>query len=219
MPLGRQQDDPGVRVEGRHGASERRHNRASVNAIRFLSVVLVSVVGKIQTLVHPLLRSATMKIQSVAHNNRKRAFQVKMSKKPFKLPYSKVDPQPSAADPITQVFVDKELGSEGFTFVLKSGKEGTVHSEQVLEYNQDPHYLRDALLYKLTIEAQKRVEASSLSKREIIRRLGTSATQFYRLLDQTNYRKSVDQLLSLLHVLDCDVDLLVRTKTAPGRAA
>jgi len=160
-----------------------------------------------------------MKIQSVTHNNRKRAFQVKMSKKLFQLPYSKVDPQPCVADPITRVFVDKELGGEGFTYVLESGKEGTIHSEQVMEYNQDPHYMRDALLYKLTIEAQKRVEASALSKREIIRRLGTSATQFYRLLDQTNYRKSVDQLLSLLHVLDCDVDLLVRTKPAPGKAA
>jgi len=160
-----------------------------------------------------------MKIQSVTHNNRKRAFQVKMSKNVFDLPYSKVDPQPSPANPITRVFVDKELGGEGFTYVLESGKEGTIHGEQVLEYNQDPHYLRDALLYKLTIEAQKRVEASALSKREIIRRLGTSATQFYRLLDQTNYRKSVDQLLSLLHVLDCDVDLLVRTKTTSGKAA
>ena len=160
-----------------------------------------------------------MKIQSVTHNNHKRAFQVKTLKQTFLLPYSKVDLQPSAADPIVRVFVDKELGREGFTYVLESGKEGTVHGEQVLEYNQDPRYLRDALLYKLTIEAQKRVEASPLSKREIIRRLGTSATQFYRLLDQTNCRKSVDQLLSLLHVLDCDVDLLVRTKAASGKAA
>ena len=160
-----------------------------------------------------------MKIQSVTHNNRKKAFQVKTSKKLFQLPYSRVDPQPDAADPIARVFVDKELGDEGFTYVLESGKEGTVHGEQVLEYNQDPRYLRDALLYKLTIEAQKRVEASALSKREIIRRLGTSATQFYRLLDQTNYRKSIDQLLSLLHVLDCDIDLLVRTRAARGKAA
>jgi hypothetical protein len=56
--------------------------------------------------------------------------------------------------------------------------------------------LRDSPLYKLTIEAQKRVPASSLSKREIVRWLNTSATQFYRLLDQTNYCKSVDQFLS-----------------------
>ncbi len=110
--------------------------------------------------------------------------------------------------------MDSELGREGFVFVLESGKEGVVHIEQVLEYNQDPTCLRDALLYRLTIEAQRRVEASALSKREIIRRLGTSATQFYRLIDSTNYRKSVDQLLTLLHVLDCDVDLVVRTKSA-----
>jgi Cro/C1-type HTH DNA-binding domain len=159
-----------------------------------------------------------MKIHSVVKNNRKKAFQIKASKRTFQFPYSKVDPQPSVSDPIRQIFVDKDLGREGFTYVLASGKEGTVHSEQVLEYNQDPGYLRGALLYKLTLEAQKRVAASSLSKREMIRRLGTSATQFYRLLDQTNYRKSVDQLLSLLHVLDCDVDLLVRTRAGTGRA-
>ena len=79
---------------------------------------------------------------------------------------------------------------------------------------QDPTYLRDLLLYRLTLEAQKRVAESPLSKREIMRRLGTSAAQLYRLLDQTNYRKSVDQLLVLLQVLNCDVDLVVRTKTA-----
>jgi hypothetical protein len=96
--------------------------------------------------------------------------------------------------------------------VLQSGKEGTVHIEQVLDYNQDPSYLRDLLLYRLTLEAQRRVAASPVSKREIIRRLGTSATQFYRLLDQANYRKSVDQLLALLQILDCDVDLVVRAR-------
>jgi Cro/C1-type HTH DNA-binding domain len=58
------------------------------------------------------------------------------------------------------------------------------------------------------------VAESPLSRREIIRRLGTSATQFYRLLDQTNYGKSVDQLVSLLQVLDCEVDLLIRAKSA-----
>lgn len=89
-----------------------------------------------------------------------------------------------------------------------------MHIEQVLEYNKDPDYLRDRLLYRLTLEAQKRIAASSLSRREIIRRLGTSATQLYRLLDQTNYSKSVDQLVSLLQILDCEVNLVVRAKSA-----
>jgi predicted XRE-type DNA-binding protein len=110
--------------------------------------------------------------------------------------------------------VDPELAWEGFTYQLGSGKVGTVHVEQVLEYNQDPEHLRNLLLYKLTLEAKKRVAESAMSRREIIRRLGTSAAQFYRLLDLTNYRKSIDQVLTLLHVLDCDVDLVVRAKSA-----
>ncbi len=87
-----------------------------------------------------------MKIQSVTHNNRKKSFQVKASKKTYNFPFSKIDPQPTLDDPIVRLEVDKELGREGFTYMLESGKEGTVHSEQVLEYNQDPHYLRDVLL-------------------------------------------------------------------------
>lgn len=160
-----------------------------------------------------------MKIRSVMWNNRKKAFQVKSSKGTMWLPYSKIEVRPSSNDSVVRVFIDKELGSEGFSYVLTSGKEGTVHSEQVLEYNQDPSFRRDALLYKLTVEAQKRIKTSSLSTREISRRLRTSATQLYRLLDQTNYRKSIDQLLSLLHVLDCDVDLLVKSRSSSGKAA
>jgi predicted XRE-type DNA-binding protein len=155
-----------------------------------------------------------MKIRSVAPNNRKKAFEVKTSGKSFILPYAKVDPPPTADNPVARAAVDRELDREGFTYWLRSGAEGTVHVEQVLEYNQDPGYLRDTLLYRLTIEAQKRVKTTSLSRREIIRRLGTSPAQFYRLLDQTNYRKSIDKLLSLLRILDCEVDLVVREKRA-----
>ena len=155
-----------------------------------------------------------MKIRSVKVNNRRKAFEVRTHSKTLSFPYMKAEPRPTASDPVDSVTVDKELAREAFIYVLKSGAEGTIHVEQVLEYNQDPGYLRDLLLYRLTLEAQRRVEASALSKREIIRRLGTSAAQFYRLVDQTNYRKSVDQVLNLLHVLDCDVDLVVKPKSA-----
>ena len=160
-----------------------------------------------------------MKIRRVAANNRKKAFEVRTSNKTLWFPYSRAAPPPSLKDRIRRVFIDQELGREAFTYQLQSGKEGSVLAEQVLEYNQDPRFLRDALLYKLTIEAQKRLEESALSKREIIRRLRTSATQFYRLLDQKNYQKSVDQLLSLLSVLDCNVELIVRTRKDPQRQA
>lgn len=155
-----------------------------------------------------------MKIRSVTHNSRRKTFEIRTSAKSLSFPFSRAEPRPSAADPITDTFVDAEAGREAFSYVLASGRTGTVHIEQVLEYNQDPSYLRDLLLYKLTIEAQRRITRSPLSKREVVRRLGTSAAQLYRLLDQTNYRKSVDQLLALLQVLDCEIDLVVRTKTA-----
>ena len=42
----------------------------------------------------------------------------------------------------------------------------------------------------------------------------TSVPQLYRLLDPANHRKSMRQLISLLHVLNCDVDLVVKERTA-----
>jgi hypothetical protein len=155
-----------------------------------------------------------VRIRAVGYNNRKRLFDVRVGPSILAFPYSKAEPMPAAEDPVVRVSVDQELGREGFTFDLASGRAGTVHVDQVLEYNQDPSYLRDQILYRLTLEAQHRVAASPLSKREIARRLRTSAAQLYRLLDQTNYRKSVDQVLALLQVLDCDVDLVVRARTA-----
>ena len=153
-----------------------------------------------------------MKVRAIGFNNRKKAFEVTTGLETLLFPYAKADPPPAAGDQVTAVRVDDELAQEAFVFTLASGRETTVHLEQVLEYNQDPTYLRDLLLYKLTLEAQRRVSATALSKREIIRRLGTSATQLYRLLDQTNYRKSVDQVLHLLHVLECEVDVVVRDR-------
>jgi hypothetical protein len=155
-----------------------------------------------------------VKIRTVKHNSRKKAFEIRTSTKSLAFPFSKAEPAPSLEDPVTGSFVDAEAGREAFTYVLASGRSGTIHVEQVLEYNKDPSHLRKLLLYKLTIEAQRRIARSPLSKREVIRRLGTSAAQLYRLLDQTNYRKSIDQLLGLLQVLDCEIDLVVRAKTA-----
>lgn len=155
-----------------------------------------------------------MKVRSVKPNNRRKAFEVRVGARVLAFPYAKADPRPTSDDPVVETFVDRELAREAFGYVLDSGREGTVHVEQVLEYNQDPGHARDLLLYRLTVEARRRVESSPLAKREIVRRLGTSATQFYRLLDQTNYRKSVDRMLSLLHVLDCKIELVVRARSA-----
>ena len=155
-----------------------------------------------------------MKIKSVTFNNRKKGFEIETSENRYWFPYAKLSQHITAKNPIVNVRIDEELGEEGFTYIIASGNEGTVHIDQVLDYNKDPSYLRDMILYKLTLDAQKHISKTSLSKREIIRRLGTSAPQLYRLLDQTNTRKSLDQMLILLNILDCDVDIIVTAKSA-----
>ena len=155
-----------------------------------------------------------MKVRRVSANPRRKVVEVTTSRRTFVYPFARLKPRPTPADPIRQICVDRELGSEAVTYTLASRREGTVHIEQILDYNRDPDHLRDRLLYALTLEAQKRLARSPLSRRESIRRLGTSPAQFYRLLDQTNYDKSVDRLLALLQGLDCDVALRVRARPA-----
>lgn len=72
------------------------------------------------------MKWSLVKIQSVRCNNRKKAFQVKMSKGLLPFPYSKVEPRPSAKDPIVTVRVDRELAGEGFTYVgIGQGRDGS----------------------------------------------------------------------------------------------
>lgn len=156
-----------------------------------------------------------MKIRKVEANNRKGEFRVvTYSGDTYVFPYVRAEPQPDSANKVADAYVDQELGREAFTYVLESGDEGSVHLDQVLEYNEDPTYLRDLLIYQLTVEAKKRVDESGLSRRELARRLNTSVPQLYRLLDTTNTRKSMNQLVALLQVLDCSVDLVVTDKQA-----
>jgi hypothetical protein len=156
-----------------------------------------------------------VKIRKVSANNRKNEFSVvTRSGAQYAFPYSEADIEPSADDRIEQLFVDKELGNEAFTYILKSGRQGSIHIEQVLEYNEDPKYLADLLTYKLSVEARKGVAGSKLSRRQLAKRLNTSVPQLYRLLDPANANKSLKQLVTLLHILDCDVDFVIRKKAA-----
>ena len=155
-----------------------------------------------------------MKILAVKANNRRKCFEVRTRNRAFEYPYAKCSPKPASDDGIARAFVDEELGREGFSYLLKSGREGSVHIEQVLEFNRDPSYLRDLLAYQLTLEARKALAASGLSKREAIRRMHTSPTQLYRLLDPARSRKSVDQLLRLLAALGHEVQVKVLAKSA-----
>jgi len=158
-----------------------------------------------------------VKIVDVVANNRRHAFEVHTRRQTLMFPYAKTNPTPTATDRIVEVFVDSELGREGFTYQLLSGAEGSVHVDAVLEYNEDPSYMAELTMYRLTQEARDRYETSELSAREVSRWLGTSPTQLYRLLDPTNYAKSLRQLISLLYLLGAEVE--VEVKDRPRRRA
>ncbi len=157
-----------------------------------------------------------MKIVKVKLNNRKHQFEVQTRREILVFPYSEVDPSPSGTDPVVECFVDPELAREGFTYRLASGAEGSVHIDAVLEYNEDPRYMAELAVYLLTEKARSRFEQSKLSAREVARRLGTSPAQLYRLLDTTNYSKSLMQLVSVLYVLGADVEVAVRERSRGG---
>ncbi len=157
-----------------------------------------------------------MKIKRVDANNRKRAFEVRTFREELVYPYAKLALPPTGDDPVVDVFPDPETGREAFTYRLASGAEDTIHLDAVLEYHQDPAYLHELLLHRLTVEARKALATSDLAKREVARRLGTSPSQLYRLLDPSNSAKSVGQLLALLHLLGREVDVVVRPVATGG---
>ena len=150
-----------------------------------------------------------MTIRSVTINNRRRCFVIETRKGAFTLPFTKLDIVPSRVNRIKEVYVDRELGNEAITYVLESGEEDSVHVDDFLKYNNDPDYLRDLMLYRLTLTAGKLLKKSQLPKRELARRLATSPAQIYRLLDPTNYKKTIDQMVRLLACLDYSFDFVI----------
>jgi len=157
-----------------------------------------------------------MKIRSLKMNNHKKAFELRTYKDRYEYPYAMLDTQPTDEDRIVNAYIDPDLGNEAITYELTSGAEDTIHIDRILEYNRDPSYMRDLLLYKLTIEAKKLVESSPVGIRELGRRLGTSPTQIYRLLDEENTRKSLDRVFELLSVLQCRIDIRSINSKASG---
>ena len=156
-----------------------------------------------------------MRINSLKADNRRKEFiLVTETGAKYAFPYAQCAPAPRSGNRLLEVFIDDELANEAFSYRLQSGDEGSVHVEQVLEYNEEPEYLAELLLYRLSLEASKRIDKSGLSRRQIARQLNTSVPQLYRLLDPANTNKSMKQLVALLHVLDCDVDLVVRKRKA-----
>jgi antitoxin HicB len=155
-----------------------------------------------------------MKIKSVIVNTRKKTIEIETPKGILGLPFAKLRVRPTTRNRLATIYVDPELGRSAVTYRLASGQEDSVHIDAFLDYNRDPEFLRKITVHKLSLEAANAMKASGLSKHEVVRRLKTSPSQLYRLLDPTNDRKSIDEMLRLLSVLGYTVEWSVVKQAA-----
>ncbi len=126
-----------------------------------------------------------MKIKTVRADNRRKCFELTAAGKTYRFPYAKLRLRPSPKDPIATVAVDEELGNEAFTYVLASGKEDTVHVEQVLDYNRDPRLHAESAALQVDADragagGEDRVEQAGVDPPAG----HVSRAELYRLLDQ-----------------------------------
>ncbi len=78
--------------------------------------------------------------------------------------------------------------------------------DQPLYISNNPDYMRQELMFELTMNIQSIIEDVGISKRELARSLKTSVTQINRLLDQTNYNKDLSRLIQIASLLNYDFD-------------
>lgn len=150
-----------------------------------------------------------MIIREVKFDTRRKLIEVDTRKGTFSLPFLRLELIPTPENPIKKVYVDKELGKQGVTYVLESGDERTLHLDAFLDYNHEPDFMRNLAVFGLTTQCLQIVKRSRLSKRKIARKLNISETQLKRLLDTTNYKKTIDQMLKLIASLNHWVEFSV----------
>ncbi len=159
-----------------------------------------------------------MKIEKASFSNKKRLFTIVTDEgKTFTLPYARLSEASKGGVQIVNAYVDIELGCEAITYSTNTGAEDSVHLDTFLDFNSDPEFVSNVFLYNLTLRALEALEGAGLSIREIARRLGTSPSQVYRLIDTTNYSKSIDNMVRLLAVLGSPLEaerhVVVRRKS------
>ena len=137
--------------------------------------------------------------RKVAFDNRKKVFYLEYtSGLHVECPYSAL----GIRDKVVAVAPDRESGRHSFYFVLTNGKKEFVPFDQPLYVVQNPEYVKQNTLYKVTKQLNEFIEKEKVSKRELARRLGTSMSQLSRLLDTANYKKELSRLIELAAMLN-----------------
>ena len=155
-------------------------------------------------------RRAPVKIDAVEIDNRRAELHIHEAGKVWLFPYQKLRLKPTRDNPIIEAFPDPEMGNECFTYFLASGETDSIHLDNVKALNRDPESMVDLFLFDLTVEALESIEESGMGIRQLARMMDTSPAQIYRLLETTNYSKSIGQMIRLLYLLGKDVRLEVK---------
>ena len=138
------------------------------------------------------------KFKTVEFNNKKRVFILTYtSGLVVECPYSSL----GIKNKIVEAGPDKEVGNHSFFFVLENGEKDYVPYDQPLHISNNPDYMRQELMFDLTMKIKQIIETAGISKRELARSLKTSVTQINRLLDQTNYTKDLSRLIQIASLL------------------
>ncbi len=138
------------------------------------------------------------KFKLVRFNNKKKVFHLTYtSGLEIECPYSAL----SIEKNVIEAGPDKEVGNHCFYFILEDGEKDYITHDQPLYIIRHPDYVREEVLYNVTVELQHIIVLKKIPKRELARRLNTSVTQVNRLLDQTNYNKDLSRLIEIATII------------------
>ncbi len=158
-----------------------------------------------------------MKIGSVRAVPQARYFEVETPRGHLRVPYSRVVPRPTGKDRVARVLVENQPGLEGFHFFLSKGRVGWVSIDSVLKEHLDPAHTADLLASQLAAEARKRLAKVPLFHADVCRQLAVSAEQLNSLVEPGKGHRSLRQLLFLVSVLGCQVELRLSNSARRAR--
>ena len=159
-----------------------------------------------------------VKIRRVAINRRKKTFDVDLGRSRYSIAFARLDPRPTADDPVEEANIDPRSRARGSCTGSRRGPRALC-SRIKSSVKQKIRYLRRILLHRVTVEARDRLTASGICKRGGGPEAGRLSRPALPAARRPNQRKSVDQMLRLLQVLDCGVDLVVRSRRHPEPSA
>jgi hypothetical protein len=140
-----------------------------------------------------------MRFKKIDFNNRKKIFILEYtSGLVIECPYFSFGIKHNIVDAGT----DREVGNHSFYFILENGYKDYVPFDQPLHIVQNPDYILEETLYKMTGQLNKFIVSSRISKRQLARLLKTSVSQLNRILDPANYKKDIGRLIEIAALLN-----------------